>query len=127
MNAIAINRTAILNGFDRVTTQSLPDTCTIQRRTQASDGAGGQTDTWADLYTDVPIRVEPFSAIRAGTEQVIAMKLTSLEPRIVVLQRGQDVLVEDRIVYQGTALEVKGISAPLTFEVIRQVICEVVQ
>lgn len=127
MNAVAIDRAKILAGFAAVTLQSLFDTCTIQRRTQASDGAGGFTDTWTNQYTNVPCRVEPFSAIRAGTEQAIAVKLTSLMPRIVVLPSGQDVLVEDRIVHDGLTLEVKGVSAPLTFEVVRQTICEVVQ
>ncbi|MDE2100083.1 MAG: hypothetical protein KGL39_22705 [Patescibacteria group bacterium] len=128
-NAVATSLTHEVAGLSSLNTALLPDTCTIQRRTQASDGMGGQTDTWSNKYTGVACRVGLPSRVvtRIGAEVIDAAALTSIADREVVFSAGQDILVEDRIVYSGQTMEVVAVGAPTSFSVSVPVLAKVVQ
>lgn len=128
-NAAPTSLTQEIAGLSSLNSALLPDTCTIQRRSQASDGMGGQTDTWSNQYTNVACRVGLPSRIvtRIGAEVIDAAALTSIADREVVFAAGQDVLVEDRIVYSGQNMEVVAVGAPTSFSVSIRVLAKVVQ
>lgn len=100
-----------------VTAGLRPDTCTIQRNTPTSDGAAGSIDSWSDLATNVSCRVTPVSKLRAGSESLIAAKLTSIEPRIIMLPPNQDLQVADRVIYSGKTYEVKSVDESVSYEI----------
>lgn len=128
-NAAPTSLTQEIAGLSALNSALLPDACTIRRRTQASDGMGGQTDSWSDHYTNVACRVGLPSRIvtRIGVEVIDAGALTSIADREVVFAAGQDILVEDRIVYNGQTLEVVAVGAPTSFSVSVRVLAKVVQ
>lgn len=47
---------------------ALPDTCDILTATIASDGQGGQTETWAATLTEVPCRLD---GILSGERNIV--------------------------------------------------------
>jgi hypothetical protein len=103
----------------RATAQSsMFDSCAVTRLTQASDGAGGQTETWATVAT-VACRVTP-QVIR-GRDLDIAERIAMSQQFIITVPAGTNVLVSDRIVSGGVTYEVVSAGAPHTLETGRQV------
>jgi hypothetical protein len=60
-----------------------------------SDGAGGQTETWADHLTDVPCRA--WSDARRDGELDQGGKVTVVEDRRIIVGLGVDVTESDRV------------------------------
>jgi head-tail adaptor len=83
---------------------TMPDTMVVWRYTTASDGMGGLTETWAAVGT-VTGRVAP--AGRAGSEQIIAERLTASEPWVITVPTGTTVYARDRFVIAGRTFEVE--------------------
>lgn len=94
-------------------------TAVITRRTLASDGMGGFTETWAAAGT-VTCRVWPAS--ESGAESLIAERITEGDAWILTLPYATDVLAKDRIAADGRTFEVV---APIahTWETARRVVC----
>lgn len=116
--------TEAVAGLRNVVANYLSDTCTIERASQASDGQGGQVDTWADLTTGIACAVRQSSS--QGAESVIADKLTADQRWAIVLPANTGVTVKDRIVVTSQSsrrFEVAAVLAPRTVEVDRTCIC----
>lgn len=105
-----------------VTSETLTDTASILRPTDAPDGQGGTLKSWATIQTGVPCRVAP--PPRTGSaENEIADRVGSATIVIVTLQALTDVTLRDRILALGRTLEVVEITAPRTWEMAREVVC----
>lgn len=100
---------------------ALPDTCTIQRATETSDGAGGRTKTWATLASGVKCRLAP-DTYRAE-EREVAARLTAVTAWVITLPVGQDVAEKDRIVVGSSTYEVAGVSKHGAWELSVRVSC----
>lgn len=80
----------------------LPDACTIQRASRASDGGGGYTETWPPIATAVPCRLSAKTTVTGPTVGEHGDRTTDDTTHTVTLTAGQDVQLGDRIVI-GTA------------------------
>lgn len=83
-----------------VQVQAQPGTAVIQRATLASDGMGGQTETWAAIGT-VTARLMPVSPTQR--EFVTGSQITTVAKWYVTVPGTATVLASDRIVI-GTRL-----------------------
>jgi Phage head-tail joining protein len=77
----------------------LPDTCTIQRATDTSDGGGGQTTGWPEVAADVPCRLTPATGATAGNNatRLAGDRLSDQTTHLVTFPAGFDVRQGDRI------------------------------
>ena len=99
---------------------ALPDTVVIQRRTLASDGAGGPTETWAALAT-VAGRLSADN--RAAREAAAAGRLTTSTPYRVTLPAETAVASADRLVIGVRTFEVNQVMAGGAWETARVCLC----
>lgn len=111
---------SVLTALRTTVEASLPDSCTIRRNTQTSDGAGGMTDSWANLAT-VACRVSPSG--RAPEERVIAERIGSVGLWTVTLPALTEVTAKDRLLIGARQLEVIAVLAPRSWELCRRVVC----
>lgn len=102
-----------------VQVETMAGTCVITRRTLASDGMGGFTETWAAAGT-VTGRVWP--ATESGAERLIADRITEADAWIITVPQGTDVVAKDRITESGRTFEVVSAIAH-TWETARRVVC----
>jgi head-tail adaptor len=104
-------KTSILDTFH--------STCDIQRRTLASNGAGGQTETWGTVHKGEKCAVNA----RGGDEDVVADKEASVKEYVIHLKAGLDVRQQDRVRVRETSLtyQIKAIEPPVDIEVARTV------
>lgn len=101
---------------------SLVGSATVQRNTTTADGMGGVSNSWANLATGVTCRVaERMSA----TERVVAERLTSDVPWLVILPTSQDVTAKDRLSVSSVTYEVLAVNTGRVFEVGRRCLCRV--
>lgn len=98
---------------------SLPDSCAIQRPTDASDGALGQTRTYGTVAT-LACRLAPRNFDRQD-EQAIADRETAIRAQLITFSAGADVRERDRIVAGGRTFEVQSIDGPRSWELSRRV------
>jgi hypothetical protein len=86
------------------TLASLPDTCTIQTKSVASDGQGGFTESYATSASNVPIRVK---ADNIKTAEIIAQAGVRLQQTYTATFAYDRTLNRtDRIVWGSKTLEV---------------------
>lgn len=93
-----------------------PDTVTLSRSTKASDGMGGQTETWSTVGT-YAARVTPVSIQQA--EENLGSELKDGTYFRVALPRATDVRIDDRIEYDSLTLSVESVLAPRSVEIER--------
>ncbi len=86
-----------------VTRAALPETATISRKTAVSDGAGGRTETWADIATAVPCRVGPAAGGETGMS---GGRIEDESTHVVTFSAGQDITEADRLTVAGQSYEV---------------------
>ena len=98
---------------------SLPDSGTILRRTEVSDGAGGYTVTWPAAGT-AACRV---GAGQSGVEMVVDGRLTPVTVWPVHFAAVTDIRASDRVATGGNTYEVAPANAPHSWEVARTVYC----
>jgi head-tail adaptor len=67
--------------------------CTIERRTFTSDGGGGQTETWANVETDLPCR----AWLESSRVESIGDRVAEVEDRRLIVPVGSDVQPADRV------------------------------
>ena len=84
----------------------LPDTCTIQTRSNAPDGMGGQTVTWANTYTSVPCRVWQ----KTGRESAVGDQPTAVTRWVINLHWDQAIDNTMRVVHGGFTYEVNDLN-----------------
>ncbi len=95
--------------IDHIRTEAesvLPDFCTIQTGTRASDGQGGNPITFADTYTDVPCRFGAFSQKEIEVEQRKG-QLESDRPFWLTIKRSQPIAISDRVKKDAITYEVR--------------------
>lgn len=101
----------------------LPDRATIQRSTDAPDGGGGLTQTWAPLAADVPCRLAPVGggedSARGGSGG--GDRISDSATAIVTFRAGQDVTEADRIVIAGQTFDVQLVRRRGEYELTRRV------
>jgi len=87
---------------------TLPDSCTISRKTRVPDGGGGSVERWTPVATGVPCRLHPASAAAGGGAgmDVGGGRLNDETTHIVTLNPKTDVRLEDRIDVDGALFEV---------------------
>ena len=81
-----------------------PDTCTLQTRTLASDGMGGQTETWANTYTGVACRVSPQQVGRG--ESIQANQVAATTSWVLTVAYNQTLAETMRCVHGGETYEI---------------------
>lgn len=81
---------------------SMPDTVVIHRYTSASDGMGGNAETWAAVGT-VTGRV---GVSGGGDENITAERLTATDRWVITVPTGSTVYERDRLVVAGRTFEV---------------------
>ena len=96
---------------------TMPDSVVIYRYTTASDGMGGQTETWAAVGT-VTGRVAP--AGRAGEERIIAERLTAADPWVVTVPQTTTIYERDRVMIGTRTFEIEYINAHAAWETARR-------
>nr|WP_297388256.1 phage head closure protein [uncultured Roseateles sp.] len=88
-----------------ITPGMLIHTIDIERMTNASDGAGGQTKTWATHVAGVRAFVKPLS----GREVVHSQRLDAQVSHRIMMRYRADFTPRDRIVFKGRAMQVRAI------------------
>jgi len=86
---------------------ALPDTVVISRRTVASDGAGGWSETWATAAT-VAGRLMPKYQI-SGSEGQQAGQIQAVAQWVATLPAGTDLRAGDRVTVAGRTFEVQAV------------------
>lgn len=99
----------------------LPDSCTISRKTDVKDGAGGETVAWTTVASSVPCRLDP--GTYAPDERELAAKLVGITAKLVELPTDQDAIAADRITINGQVFEVQGIEQRGEWELSRRAVC----
>lgn len=100
--------------------RTLPDTCTIQRKTTQNVG-GEQVETWSDLATNVACRLAP---VGGGEEGEVGGRISEEATVLITLPAKQDVEEADRIVLDGTTYEVNLVRKRGEWEITRRVECK---
>ena len=101
-----------------VQAQAMAGTAVISRKTLASDGMGGFTETWAASGT-VTCRVWP--ATESGAESLIADRITESDAWVITVPYATDITAKDRVVADGRTFEVVSAIAH-TWETARRVV-----
>ncbi len=101
--------------------ESLPDTATIQHRTSAQSGGGGQTWTWNDVL-EVPCRLSPIAGGEGTSTDLSGPKRVKQETTHV-LSIPHDTLIReiDRVRCDGQSYEVTYVRSRTTWEILRRV------
>lgn len=97
----------------------LPDTCTIQRRTQTSDGGGGTTTAWAVAAT-VACRIAP---VGGGENSSTGDRISDESTAIVTFPAGTDVTESDRLQVAARTWDVTLVRTRGAYEITRR--CEI--
>lgn len=114
----ALLSTAEIASMRTTLNRTLPDSATIERDTDVSDGSGGQTVTTATTG--------PFAcrvAVPSGQEQVIAGKLDAVGIWTITLPAGTDVAARDRIIVGSRTFAVTLPLRPRSWQLSCRVLC----
>jgi len=80
---------------------------TFQRKAATSDGGGGETYTWADFDDDATVWANVKA--KAGRESVDEGRVNATFTVLFTIYHRSDVLVTDRIVWNSTDYNIRGI------------------
>ncbi len=111
--------TSEISAMRAAVAESLTVSAQIQRKTLATDSAGGYTESWS-VQATVNCRIAP--AGTSPSERVIAERVSAVAPWMITLPASTDVRPDDRIVAGGRVYQVVSVLAG-TFEVARRVLC----
>jgi hypothetical protein len=95
----------------------LPDTCTVQTVSRASDGMGGFAETWANTYTSVPCMHSPGGGEAA---RVIAQQFGVSTVWVTSVAYDQAVATGNRIVFGNDVYEVLHVEDDHTYRALRR-------
>jgi head-tail adaptor len=89
----------------------LASTCTIQRASESRTAQGGVRQTWADLATGVPCRLDVLRGlqIRASNEEEVNGALGVVLDYMLYVKHDQDIAEKDRVVLGGHTFEVQAV------------------
>jgi len=99
--------------------EALPETATIRRTTETSDGMGGRQPATSDVGV-TPCRLAPLG--QSAQERVIAERLTGMTAYVATLPAGTDVRMEDEISIGARVLRVIAVLGR-SYETARRVVC----
>lgn len=97
----------------------LPDTCTIQTRTNTVSALGEATPTWASTYTSVACRLDPVSTV-SMYESMQASRIVSDSDYTLTVPYTQAIDATMRVLVDGTAYEVLGVDTGKSWAVTRR-------
>lgn len=80
---------------------------TLQRLTFTPDGAGGQTEAWADYATNPTVFAHVIA--KAGRESQQEGRMTATFTVLFTIYNRRDIDPRDRIVWQGVTYNIRGI------------------
>jgi len=86
---------------------AMDQSITFQRQAATSDGGGGETYTWADFSTDATVWAN--IKAKSGRESVDEGRVNATFTVLFTVYHRSDVLVTDRIVWNGTNYNIRGI------------------
>jgi SPP1 family predicted phage head-tail adaptor len=95
---------------------NLGDLATIQNYTDASDGQGGVTRTWANTYTNVPCRLAP----KSSHTQTEGGQYQAVTGWVLTVRYDQTIAAGDRVVKSGDTFEVLSVEDDRTDRVLRR-------
>ena len=95
----------------------LPDTCTIQTRTQSVDALGGISYSYANTYTGVTCRLD---AGQPGSETVRNSAVQAESGWTLTVAYDQAIGVTDRVIHAGLTYEVAGVVDNRSYKTERQ-------
>lgn len=98
---------------------NLGDLCTIQTYTDAADGQGGMTRTWASTYTYVPCRIAPSSSGGRAQESV-GLQYQAVTGWTLTVRYDQTIAAGDRVILGGDTFEVMSVEDDRTDRVCRR-------
>ncbi|RLG78457.1 MAG: hypothetical protein DRO14_00540 [Thermoprotei archaeon] len=104
--------------------EALPSTCTIKRKSLTSDGAGGYTEAWSVIATDVACRI---ASARRPEERVIAEQMQGKTVWVLTLEADEDISAQDRVELSGSTYEVVGMVSGGAWATARRVIVALVE
>jgi len=81
---------------------------TIQRLTRTSDGAGGFTEVWSNLYENIPCRVQP----KSGLEQAKYSALKTVVTHVLYCNGNWNIIEADRVVFENKNFNVVFVKNP---------------
>lgn len=99
-----------------------PETCTIQRATNTTDGLGGRTQAWTTASTTT-CRIMPVTR-NTGAEASVGGAIRNEQSYRVAMPATTDILITDRISTNGLTLAVQQVYAPRSLEIERVAMCE---
>lgn len=114
-------RDSAVDRMRRVAERYLPERCDIQRPSVANDGAGGRTELWVTVYSNVPCRLVA-SSTRVQTEVTIGGRLASSVPWTITMPAETGLLSSDRIRIGSRVFAVE-IVVDRSYEIVRRVEC----
>jgi hypothetical protein len=98
----------------------LTDTCTIQDKSYAADGGGGNTVTWSDAATSVKCRLAPLTK---GMPAVRGDRIDYKTDWIIHVPYDQAISAEQRVVLNSDNFEVMSVEDDHHFRVLRTAYC----
>lgn len=105
---------------------TLPDLCTIFRRTRFPDGIGGYTYTWQAHLEDEPCRLGFPGGGESDVREASRVRLVDEETQMIWVRAKCDVIQEDRILIVGGALyDVNAVLRRGAWEIARR--CRVIE
>lgn len=81
-----------------------PDTCTLQTVALASDGMGGQAETWSNTHTSVACRVSPVTSNRGESAQ--ADQVAAVTAWVLTVAHNQTIDETMRCVHDSETYEI---------------------
>lgn len=90
-----------------MTAGAMTEQVTLQRVVRSADGAGGQTEAWADMACDTCVWAEVRA--KAGTESMVEGRTSASFVVLFTIYARSDVDETCRILWNGVAYNIRGI------------------
>lgn len=100
----------------------MPDTCTIQSLTLASDGQGGQTETWGTALASAACRLD---FIR-GDETLTSGAIQPYTTVMLSLPYNTVITTENRVVHDSVTYNVTSVNDGQSWNIVKRAVLEVV-
>ena len=96
--------------------KALPDNITIQRKTLVSDKQGGFTESWSNVYQNVPGRV----SVTGGSESMSAGQQDVQITATLTIAYDQSIEQTDRVIHGDETYEVQMVDSGKTWALARR-------
>lgn len=121
MSMIALS-TGEINQMRDTLNVTLPGTAILYSRSGATDGMGGQTETYT-AYGTVDARLSPIGSGRSsGWEMEIVGRLGLVNPMTLTIPAEQTITETGRVSYRGTTYEIAHVAHREPWEISRRVL-----